>query len=177
VEPTTEALQSVLDFPLVRRIRRNHGLEHATIHVLSQKLSSLTVVGRSDGRGFSLIGDAPSDLISEAVQEALDRMRRGEHDLAVHPNCGTNIVAVAALGALTTLVALIGSERERRGKLVRLPLVMTGLMGAMIVGQPLGLSLQKHITTLGDPGDLQILSITRSMRGGVTVHRIETNST
>jgi hypothetical protein len=163
--------------PVVRRIRRNHGLEHATIHVLSQKVHGLTVVGRSNGRGFALVGEASSDLVSEAVHEALNRMRRGERDLAVHPNCGTNIVTVAALGALATLVALIGSERERKGKLMRLPLVMVGLMGAMIVGQPLGLSLQRHITTLGDPGDMRILSITRSMRGGVTVHRIETHST
>ena len=29
-----------LSLPFVRRIRRNHGLEHATIHVLSRKIKN-----------------------------------------------------------------------------------------------------------------------------------------
>ena len=36
------------------------------------------------------------------------------------------------------------------------------VMVALIFSQPLGLSLQKYITTDGDPADLEVISITRS---------------
>jgi hypothetical protein len=166
----------MLDTPFVRHVRRNHGLEHATIHMLSRKIARLRVVGRSDGRGFFLYGDVPTDVVASAAREALNRMREGEHDLAVHPNCGTNLVTAAGLTAAAVFATLVGSERERGGKLARLPLVLMGIMGALVLAQPLGLRIQKNITTLGDPYDLEILSIERRRRGKVTVHRIETRS-
>ena len=30
--------QPVLSIPMVKRTRRNHGLEHATVHILSKRL-------------------------------------------------------------------------------------------------------------------------------------------
>ena len=41
------AAQPVLDLPLIRRTRRNHGLEHATIHMLSNRIKTLQIAGRS----------------------------------------------------------------------------------------------------------------------------------
>jgi hypothetical protein len=169
-------MQPALDTPFVRRVRRNHGLEHATIHMLSSKMSRLSVVGRSDGGGFSLYGDIPTDMVGSAVDEALDRMRKGEHSLAIHPNCGTNLVTAAGLTAAAALAALVGSEREHRGKLSRLPLVMLGVMGALVLAQPLGMRIQQNVTTLGDPSDLDVLSISQRKRGKMTIHRVETRS-
>lgn len=170
-------LQLVLDTPFVRRVRRNHGLEHATIHVLSRKITRLSVVGRSDNNGFYLYGDIPTEMVEEAVSEALGRMQRGEHQLAIHPNCGTNLVTAAGLSAAAVFAALIGSERQPRGKLERLPLVMVGIMGALVMAQPLGMRIQKNVTTLGDPADLEVVSIKRRQRGRMTIHRVETRST
>ena len=170
------AMQPVLDTPFVRRVRRNHGLEHATIHVMSRKMGRLSVVGRSDGRGFLLFGDVPTEIAEASVREALERMRKGEHNLAIHPNCGTNLVTAASLSAVAVFAALIGSERERGGKLARLPLVVVGIMCALVLAQPLGLRIQKNITTLGDPEDLEIVSISVRRRGRMTIHRVETRS-
>lgn len=149
----------LLDTPIVRRTRRNHGLEHATIHLLSSRIKGLHMAGRSTDGGFILLGEAPTEMVERAVHDALRRMRAGEHQLAIHPNCGTNLVTT---GFLTSLVALVGlGGANRREAFNRLPAVMTLMMLALLVGQPLGTALQRHITTDGDPADLEVVSITR----------------
>ncbi len=170
------SIQPFLNKPFIRRVRRNHGLEHATIHIMSRKVPHLRIVGRSDDRGFNLFGDVSTEVVEASVDEALQRMRSGEHGLAIHPNCGTNLVTAAGLSAVAVLATLIGSERERGGKLARLPLMMIGIMGALILSQPLGARIQQNVTTLGDPADLQLLEIKRSQRGRMTIHRIKTRS-
>ncbi|MGF1505680.1 MAG: hypothetical protein GYB64_02980 [Chloroflexi bacterium] len=177
MQTLTSSLQEVLDVPFVRRTRRNHGLEHATIHMMQRSIPDLRVIGRSDANGFWLWGDLPTDKVEQAAHAALRRMRGGEHKLALHPNCGTNIVTTATLGAGAVLLALVGSEREKGGRLSRLPLIVTGLMLAIVAGQPLGMQLQEHVTTLGDPGDLEIVSVERINRAGIISHRITTRST
>jgi len=174
MESQIQMAQNILDIPYVRRVRRNHGLEHATIHLLSRKVPNLRMVGRSDGRGFWLYGEVDTQVVEESVGQALTRMRNGEHKLAIHPNCGTNLVTVALLGTAATFVALMGSEREEGGKFSRIPLITLGLMAATLFGQPLGMQLQEHVTTLGDPGDLEVASIKRTTRGNMIMHRVET---
>lgn len=171
-----ESLQLMLDIPFVRRVRRNHGLEHATIHVLSATVKQLSVVGRSDARGFYLFGNIPTDIVETAVHKARQRMLDGEHSLAIHPNCGTNLVTAASLSAVAVFGALIGSEHERGGKMSRLPLAIAGVMFALILAQPLGSRIQQEVTTLGDLGDLEVREITVRQRGKMTVHRISTRS-
>ena len=74
----------------ISRVRRNHGLEHATIHVLTDKHKQFSAQGNSDPGGFSLnvYGDISEEQVSAAVNHAYKRMKNGEHDLAIHPNCG-----------------------------------------------------------------------------------------
>ncbi|MFO7320416.1 MAG: DUF6391 domain-containing protein [Chloroflexota bacterium] len=175
-----QTAKPVLDLPVVRRTRRNHGLEHATIHLLSQRIKGLQMAGRSTESGFVLIGEAPTEAVEAAVYEALRRMRNGEHNLAIHPNCGTNLVTT---GFLTSLVGFLGiSGASRRDSLNRLPAVMVLMMLTVLFSQPLGTAMQKYFTTDGDPADLEIVSITRSqMRmpfasGPVTIHRVVTRS-
>lgn len=176
MERQLEGLQGLLDVPVVRRIRRNHGLEHATIHMLSRRVPNLRMVGRSDAGGFWLFGDVTTEQVQNAVYTALTRMQGGEHKLAIHPNCGTNLVTMATLGTAATFVTLAGSEKERFGKLSRMPLLMIGLLASTMFGQPLGMKIQKYVTTLGDPGDLEIVSIEQHDRGNMTAHRVETRS-
>ncbi len=170
----------LLELPVVRKTRRNHGLEHATIHVLSSRVKGLQMAGRSDAGGFVLLGEAPTESIEAAVRDALRRMKHGEHGLAVHPNCGTNLLTT---GFMTTTTAMIGfAGKSRRDAWERIPLVLFAVILAIIMSQPLGTSLQKYITTDGDPGDLEIVQITRgTMRspfgGAIPYHRVKTRST
>jgi uncharacterized protein DUF6391 len=177
MQKSLEIIQPLLNVPYVRRTRRNHGLEHATIHLLSGRIQRLKVVGRSDNNGFWLYGDVPTEEIQICAQWALDRMRNGEHDLAIHPNCGTNLVTTVALGTVAVLIALFGSEKERFGKVQRIPMMALALMAAVLFGQPLGMRLQEHVTTLGDPGDLEIVEIKQTANGrGMAIHRVKTRS-
>ena len=51
------------DIPIVSTIRRNHGLEHATIHVLSSHHLRLSMVGHATLDGFNLYGDVETSEV------------------------------------------------------------------------------------------------------------------
>ncbi len=180
IEQLAQLLRPALEFPLIRRTRRNHGLEHATIHVLSSRIKNLRMSGRSTDSGFFLFGDVPTELIETAVTDALRRMKNGEHTLAVHPNCGTNYVTAGTLTTLVAAATMTGSSR--RNVVDRLPLVMLMMMFAVLFSQPLGMTLQKYITTEGDPGDLEVIEVTRRESrlplnsNSVVVHTVRTRS-
>lgn len=168
------AVQSVLDYPVLSRIRRNHGLEHATLHILSQRFPRQAMAGHSDTRGFWIVGDVPTEAIQRATQEALQRMRSGESRLAIHPNCGTNFAASGILASLAAFLAMLGAGNRFRDKLERLPLVATMATLALILAQPLGFYLQERVTTSAEPGSLEVVEIKPGKRGRVVVHRVVT---
>jgi hypothetical protein len=166
----------LLNAPIILETRRNHGLEHATIHVLSRGRYRLS--GRSDQDGFVLIGQVPTPAVESAVQEALRRMKGGEHRLAVHPNCGTNLVTA---GVLTGLIGAIGfGGTTRRSAFNRLPWIIGLMMLAGLYAMPLGMALQTHFTTESDPGDMELVSVKRwELRlpfgsRALVIHRVNT---
>lgn len=171
-----------LNFPIIRRIRRNHGLEHATIHVLSRKIKNLSMAGRSTMSGFYLYGNVPTEEIEASVREALNRMRSGEHNLAVHPNCGTGLVTAGVMTSLAAFAGTTGMQRNWSDRISRLPAVIVLSTFSLILSQPLGLALQQHFTTLGDPGQMEVVGISRHEfpvpMGGqrLTVHFVRTQS-
>jgi hypothetical protein len=167
-------LESVLNIPSISRIRRNHGLEHATIHVLSQNQGGLSLAGHSDAGGFWIIGDVETEALREAVKQALTRLRNGEEELAIHPNCGTNFVTTGTAAGLAGALAMFGAGRRWRDKIERLPLAMTLATLALLLTQPLGFSIQRAITTSGDPGNLVVKKIIPARRGQFNAHRILT---
>jgi hypothetical protein len=176
LQQLAEYARPVLDFPYIRKTRRNHGLEHATVHVLTSHYKGVRVAGRSTDRGFVIIGNVSTEAIEQAAHEALDRMRRGEHHLAVHPNCGTNLVTASALTTLTGVIGLSGGSK--RFDMNRISWTMTMMVFALIFAQPLGMKLQRHFTTEGDPGDLEIVRVTRRRSwwpfANLPVHYVET---
>jgi hypothetical protein len=157
------------------RIRRNHALEHATIHVISQQRPQATLVGRSDRGGFFLYADKAQVDVQSAAQQALDRLRQGQHHLAVHPNCGTNLLTAAGLSAAAAYLSLLG-ERDRswRDRLDRFPLAILGGLLALILAKPLGKRLQQRLTTQARVGSLRLLSVEASPRGRGTLYRVLT---
>lgn len=163
-----------LNSSIFSRVRRNHGLEHATLHVLSHRFPQTALAGHSTAAGFRLIGDVDTEAVREAVNEALSRMRAGEQNLAVHPNCGTNFVTAGVFSGLAGAASMFGVGRRTRDKMERLPLAAALATFALIASFPLGRVLQQHVTTSGDPGDLQVDTITVSHRAGMTVHTVLT---
>lgn len=155
----------------VSRARRNHALEHATMHLLNRRFPMLHLVAWSNPSSFYIYGDVPAEAVQSAVHEALARLRRGETHLAIHPHCGTNTVTAGLVVGLTTFLAMLpGDDRDRR---TRLPLVLLLSTLALLVSQPLGLVVQQRITT--DPHLLEGLEprISYGQAGQTPVHRIE----
>ncbi|MFC1997953.1 DUF6391 domain-containing protein [Chloroflexota bacterium] len=163
------AYQSLVNAPWLSRIRRNHGLEHATLHVLAERFS-----GKSLAKGFWLLGDVPTEEVESAVGEALERMKAGEKNLAVHPNCGTNFATAGTMAGLAGASAMFGVGPRKRDKLDRLALAATLATLALMMAQPAGLFLQKYFTTSGEPGSLEVVEISPSQRGKLKTHRIIT---
>ncbi|CAG0931596.1 hypothetical protein TFLX_02198 [Thermoflexales bacterium] len=163
---------NLLKQTFILRIRRNHALEHATIHVLTATKPGRPLAGRSTSYGFYLYGDVSDEELQTAVSDARNRLKRGESRLAIHPGCGTNYLAsgaAASLGALTVL-----SLGDRKAHWSRLPDVLIAATLALIAAQPVGPKLQEHITTCADVGDLEIVAV----RGiGVKAYYVKTHST
>jgi hypothetical protein len=163
------------DIPFIVRIRRNHGLEHATIHVLSEHHKRLSMVGRSDWSGFTLYGAIETDEVQAAVEEALHRLRRGEAHLAVHPRCGTVLATTGILTGLASFLAIgLDSNTRDRFRWSSLPTVLLVATGAAIFAQPIGLFLQEKFTTSGYPANLEIKRISLMSNSKVVIHRVDT---
>lgn len=151
---------------LISRLRRNHGLEHATIHVLSEKHKHFSAQGNSTPQGFHLniYGDVSEADVLDAVEEAFRRMKKGEHHLAVHPNCGTVLLTTAVLTTLAAQAVFAVEQKKHRTMNLTmianaLPAAILAAIAALIVSRPIGVHLQARYTVEGDLKGMQIVSI------------------
>jgi hypothetical protein len=174
----THPLLAFLNLPLISHVRRNHALEHATMHTLSERYRGLRLMGRSSLWGFYIYGNVPTDDVLSAAQEGLRRLKAGQRQMAIHPNCGSNLAVAGTLAGLGAFLALGGGStsqaKSRLDRLARLPLACTAAILGIILAQPLGTALQAHVTTQADVGDLRIVGITRERRTGILVHHVRT---
>jgi hypothetical protein len=170
----SNVFQSILGTFPISRVRRNHGLEHATLHVLAEHYPQTSLAGHSDMGGFWIVGNVSTEDLKAAVDEALQRMRDGEQELAVHPNCGTNFVTAGTLAGVAASAAMFGAGRRFRDKIERVPLAASLATVALILAQPVGLLVQERVTTSGTPGTLEVVNVVPSKRGRVQTHRVTT---
>ena len=154
---------------LVRNIRQNHALEHATVHILSRVCPGVRLIGRSDARGFILMGDLESAAVHRAVEEGLARLNGHEPWLATHPMCGTNLAAAAlVLGS----AAWAASSLPARSRGVRLLRGLAALGVAWPLAQQAGPLAQQHLTTTSAVGGARLVEVRSERRGPLLVHRV-----
>jgi hypothetical protein len=171
---------SPLEWGPISLVRRNHGLEHATINLLSKKHPGQAYAGHSDTGGFWLVGQIQTDELVTMVQTALARMNAGEHRLAIHPHCGTNAATTGVIAGALAWLAMVNTGNNWKKKFDRLPLVMLLTTLAVIASEPLGPKVQEKITTSGLPGGLRVTRIIcyeRSETDHSIIHRVETEDT
>ena len=166
---------SILNWGPFSRVRRNHALEHATLQVLAEKNPRLRMAGYSDPKGFWLVGEIETSEVEEGVRQALDRLKGGEHNLAIHPNCGTNLVTTGFLAGAFAWLGMVGAGRSSRDRIERLPLVISLVTLGMLVSQPLGPLMQAHVTTSAATQGMEIVKVERMQRGDVPLHRVLTS--
>ena len=127
---------------LAQRLRQHHGIEHATMTLLSRRRPGAFLAARSDLQGFVLYRRCRNARpCAAAAEEALARLQQGERGLAIHPNCGTNLVTA---GLLSGAAALAFSGGRNRPWWDRLPGAILGATLALIAAQPLGRWAQEN---------------------------------
>lgn len=159
----------ILDLPLILETRRNHALEHATLHVLA-RTHKTSMAGHSNPTGFFILGELSTEDIRAAVSEAYSLLKAGESGLAIHPGCGTNLVATAFLPATMAWMPLQG-VRSNRWRLMLIPLAILFGVAGFFLSKPLGTWLQRNITTEANLGNMQVVDVTLVRKG---VHRVIT---
>ena len=160
----------LLDLPLILETRRNHALEHATLHILARKYTNQSMAGHSNPTGFFLLGNFQTEDVSSAATEAMARLLAGESGLAVHAGCGTNL-AVSALLPATFAWAPLRGAKSTFWRVWLIPIAIVFAVFGYFLSKPLGPWLQKHITTEANLGNMQIVDILPVRKG---VHRIIT---
>jgi hypothetical protein len=159
----------ILDLPYILETRRNHALEHATLHMLVRTHPG-NMAGHSNPTGFFLFGNFSTLAVWEASTEALERLRKGESGLAIHAGCGTNM-ATTTLLAGTLAWSVLRLAKSNLTRVLLLPIAVIFAVIGVLISRPLGPILQQHITTEADIGNLQIIDIIPVRKG---LHRIIT---
>ncbi len=152
----------------IRRVRQHHAIEHATIHVLSKRHPDRSYTGLSDPFGFSIYGEINADDLRTAVGDAMVRLQGGERELAIHNNCGTNLLTTALSAAFAGMIARM---IIRKGWLERLASTIVLTLLAVIVSKPLGFRVQEY-TTLADVEDRTINDISLVQLGTSRLLRV-----
>ena len=165
-----------MSFSPVRRTRQNHALEHATIHLIGRAHPQSRVAGLSYPTGFTLITNLEPETVYPLVDEALQRLKRGESHLRLHPNCGTNLMTTALLVSAVAVATLRGlsegrSAEARFDRFTRLVLLETV---ALVVAAPLGLLSQAKLTTEADLSDLRVQAIVGGRYGSFNLIHVRT---
>lgn len=159
---------NILETPPISIVRRNHGIEHATVHILTAHDAHLRLIGRADTTGFNIYGEVSTKKLRAAAEEALARLQNGEAALALHPRCGTNLLTAGLLTAVAAVLAL-----GRKPSIRKLPDVILATTFAAFIAQPLGLSLQQYVTTSPDARGARITGIRESMLGQIPVQHVD----
>ena len=159
----------ILDLPFILETRRNHALEHATLHMLARTHKG-SMAGHSNPTGFFLLGDFSTPDVWAAATEALERLREGESGLAIHAGCGTNMATTALLAGTLSWSVLRGAKSTLM-KILLLPIAVAMAVVGVLLARPLGPWLQKYVTTEASMGHMQIIDIIPIRKG---VHRVIT---
>jgi hypothetical protein len=159
----------ILDLPFILETRRNHALEHATLHMLAHTHKG-NMAGHSNPTGFFLFGNFSTQDVWIAATEALERLREGESRLAIHAGCGTNMATTALLAGTLSWSVLRGAKSTLM-RILLLPIAVTFAVIGVLLARPLGTLLQRHITTEANMGRMQIIDVIPIRKG---LHRVIT---
>ncbi len=168
INPFVQVAQQML---LGGAVRQNHALEHATIVLLSRKFPDVRLAGISFAAGFFVFGDVPTEAILPTAQEALTLLRTTSPELAIHERCGTNLAVTALMTGFSAMT--VARLRRPYGTFNN---VILATMASMILSRPLGLSVQRHITTQTPSASMTITGVKPLAVFGTPAHFVSTDN-
>lgn len=168
ISPVVQVAQQIL---LGGAVKQNHALEHATIVLLSRQFPDVRLAGISFAAGFFVFGELPTEAILPAAEEALNLLRTTSPEMAIHERCGTNL---AVTGILTGLAAMTVARMRRPYNSVNNVILAT--TAALILARPLGLTVQRYVTTQ-TPNESMVITDVRAMTlFGTPAHFVSTDN-
>ena len=120
--------------------------------------------GHSNPTGFFLMGNFTKEDIQEAADEAMQRLRGGERELAIHEGCGTNIATSTLLPATFAFVPM-SRARSTFWRVFLIPFAIGLAVFGYFLSKPLGPWLQRNVTTEADLGGMRIVDIVPVRKG------------
>ena len=157
-------------YSIIDRTRQNHAIEHATVAVLLERGARPPLAGNATPGEFYIYGKVSKEEVASAASEALGRLKQGARELAVSPYCGTNLVVGALIAGLISAIIM----GRTRGRLRRIPVVATAVLGSALLGRPVGNMIQRRYTTLADVEDVEITGVNSISVRGFMFHRVRT---
>lgn len=168
MNPIEQVLQQLT---LGGAVRENHALEHASIVLLTKRFPDARLSGVSFATGFFVFGDLPTEAVRPAAEQALLRLRGAEPQLAIHERCGTNL---AVAGMLTGLSAMtVAKMRKPYSTFNNVILASTA---ALVLARPLGLLVQKYVTTRTPGATMRITGVKKMSVLGAPAHFVSTEN-
>ncbi|HEY0755137.1 MAG TPA: DUF6391 domain-containing protein [Ktedonobacteraceae bacterium] len=168
INPLVQVAQQML---LGGAVKQNHALEHATIVLLSRQFPEVRLAGISFAAGFFVFGELPTDAILPVAAEALQLLRTTSPEMAIHERCGTNL---AVTGILTGTAALAVARMRRPFNSLNNVIMATTV--ALIVARPLGLTVQRYVTTQTPNTSMSITGVRLFNLFGTPAHFVSTDN-
>ena len=168
LNPVAQVAQQIF---LGGAVKQNHALEHATIVLLSRQFPDIRLAGVSFAAGFFIFGEVPPEAIRPAAEEALNLLRTTSPEMAIHERCGTNL---AVTGVLTGLAAATVARMRRPFN--SLNNVILAATAAIILARPLGLVVQRYVTTQTPSNSMVITGLKTFNFLGTPAHFVSTDN-
>lgn len=131
-------------------VRRNHAIQHATVHVLEERYGASRLHGYATTEGFRLRGTIEPAMLLDAAREGLLRLQRGDRALAIHSRCATSLATSHTFvsGLVMWVLAAIN--------MVSLASTVAGLLLATLLTPTISQLAQRFITTSLDVKGMSI---------------------
>lgn len=134
------------------KLKKNHGLEHATINILEKEYGYNNLAGYAEEDGFYIMGVNNTVYVEEAARKGLSLMKEGKDKLAIHKRCGTSMTVANFLSAVIFLILLLSSGYFSIFNMI------IAIVIANLIGPYLGQIVQGKFTTTANVQEMEIKS-------------------
>jgi hypothetical protein len=151
-------------FKLERSTRRNHALEHATIHYLEANVGR-RLSGRASRNGFKIFGHVSVEEIRAAFEQVRRIVRDGGQLPYISRRCGSNVVTARGLSLLLLLGVALGSVSLEPPLAVRATALAVVVLFFFGMRHGMGNWIQRRFFMMVDFDDISVRAI-REVRPG-----------